>query len=68
MFSDMSLEAIAHQLERWYDVEICFDDGGEILSLYRVMKRYNELEQVLGLIERRLMSGSRWRTTGESIS
>ena len=52
VFSDMSLEAIAHQLERWYDVEIRFDDV--VAKYYRftgVMKRYNELEQVLELIE-----------------
>ena len=52
MFSDMPLETIANQLERWYDVEIRFDDT--VAKYYRftgVMKRYNELEQVLGLIE-----------------
>ena len=52
VFSDMPLEIIANQLERWYDVEIRFDDT--VAKYYRftgVMKRYNELEQVLGLIE-----------------
>ena len=52
VFSDMPLETIAKQLERWYDVEIRFDDI--VAKYYRftgVMKRYNELEQVLGLIE-----------------
>ena len=52
VFSDMPLETIANQLERWYDVEIRFDDT--VAKYYRftgVMKRYNELEQVLGLIE-----------------
>lgn len=70
VFSDMSLEAIAHQLERWYDVEICFDDT--VAKYYRftgVMKRYNELEQSVGINrgddQCQVQGGG---TTGESIS
>lgn len=52
VFSDMPLETIARQLERWYDIEIRFCDVAT--KYYRftgVMKRYNQLEQILGLIE-----------------
>ena len=66
VFSDMSLEAIAHQLERWYDVEICFDDT--VAKYYRftgVMKRYNELEQVLGLIEE--TTNVRFKVEGQQV-
>ena len=66
VFSDMSLEAIAHQLERWYDVEIRFDDT--VAKYYRftgVMKRYNELEQVLGLIEE--TTNVRFKVEGQQV-
>ena len=52
VFNDMPLETIVRQLERWYDVEIRFNDT--VAKYYRftgVMKRYNQLEQILGLIE-----------------
>ena len=52
VFSDLPLEEIAHQLERWYDVEIDFQDV--VVKYYRftgVMKRYNQLSQLIELIE-----------------
>lgn len=52
VFSNMTLEEIGHQLERWYDVEIGFQDAQ--LRDYRftgVMKRYHKLSQLTGLIE-----------------
>lgn len=52
VFSNMTLEEIAFQLERWYDVKIEFQDT--MLRYYRftgVMKRYNTLDQLIELIE-----------------
>ena len=70
VFSDMPLETIANQLERWYDVEIRFDDT--VAKYYRftgVMKRYNELRTGVRLNRRddqcQIQSG---RAAGESIS
>lgn len=52
VFSNMALEEISRQLERWYDVEIVFQDVR--VRSYRftgVMKRYNRLAQLIELIE-----------------
>lgn len=52
VFSNMTLEEISKQLERWYDVEINFQDAQ--VSAYRftgVMKRYNSLSQLIVLVE-----------------
>ena len=52
VFNDMPLETIVRQLERWYDVEIRFyDTAAKYYRFTGVMKRYNQLEQILGLIE-----------------
>jgi len=52
VFSDMSMQDIACQLERWYDVKIDFEDV--MVRYYRftgVMKRYNQLNQLIEMIE-----------------
>ena len=52
VFNNMTLEEIGYQLERWYDVEIGFQEPQ--LRNYRftgVMKRYNKLSQLTELIE-----------------
>lgn len=52
VFSNMTLEEIGYQLERWYDVEIGFQEP--LLRNYRftgIMKRYNKLSQLTELIE-----------------
>lgn len=51
-FNNMTLESIAKQLERWYDVEIRFQN--DMAKYYRftgIIKRYNDLSQILGFIE-----------------
>lgn len=48
----MTLEEIAWQLERWYDVEIGFQDVNLKADRFTgVMKRYNQLGQLIELIE-----------------
>lgn len=52
VFRNMTMENIARQLERWYDVEIGFPDV--MVRYYRftgVMKRYNQLSQLIEMIE-----------------
>ncbi len=52
VFRNMTMENIARQLERWYDVEIGFPDV--MVRYYRftgVMKRYNRLSQLIEMIE-----------------
>lgn len=52
VFSNMTLEDISGQLERWYDVQINFQDVQ--VRKYRftgVMKRYNRFSQLIELIE-----------------
>lgn len=52
VFNNMQMEEIARQLERWYDVKIDFQDV--VVKYYRftgVMKRYNQLSQLIELIE-----------------
>lgn len=52
VFNNMQMEEIARQLERWYDVKIDFQDV--MVKYYRftgVMKRYNQLSQLIELIE-----------------
>lgn len=52
VFRNMTMENIARQLERWYDVEIDFSDV--VVRYYRftgVMKRYNQLSQLIEMIE-----------------
>lgn len=52
VFSNMTLEEISGQLERWYDVQISFQDMQ--VRKYRftgVMKRYNRFSQLTELIE-----------------
>lgn len=52
VFSNMTLEEISGQLERWYDVQINFQDMQ--VRKYRftgVMKRYNRFTQLIELIE-----------------
>lgn len=52
VFSNMTLEDISGQLERWYDVQINFQDMQ--VRKYRftgVMKRYNRFSQLIELIE-----------------
>lgn len=52
VFSNMTLEEISGQLERWYDVQINFQDMQ--VRKYRftgVMKRYNRFSQLIELIE-----------------
>lgn len=52
VFSNMTLEEISGQLERWYDVQINFQDVQ--VRKYRftgVMKRYNRFSQLIELIE-----------------
>lgn len=52
VFSNMTLEDISGQLERWYDVQINFQDMQ--VRKYRftgVMKRYNRFSQLTELIE-----------------
>lgn len=52
VFRNMTMENIARQLERWYDVEINFSDV--VVRYYRftgVMKRYNQLSQLIEMIE-----------------
>lgn len=52
VFSNMTLEEIAWQLERWYDVEIGFQDVNLKADRFTgVMKRYNQLGQLIELIE-----------------
>ncbi len=52
VFSNMTLEEIARQLERWYDVKIDFQDVNLKADRFTgVMKRYNQLEQLVELIE-----------------
>lgn len=52
VFSNMTLEEIGRQLERWYDVQINFqDDGVRAYRFTGVMKRYNRLAQIAELIE-----------------
>ena len=52
VFRNMTMENIARQLERWYDVEIGFPDV--VVRYYRftgVMKRYHQLSQLIEMIE-----------------
>lgn len=52
VFSNITLEEIGRQLERWYDVQINFqDDGVRAYRFTGVMKRYNRLAQIAELIE-----------------
>lgn len=66
VFSNMTLEEIARQLERWYDVQINFQDAA--VRAYRftgVMKRYNRLAQLVELIEE--TTDVRFRIDGREV-
>lgn len=66
VFSNMTLGEIGRQLERWYDVEINFQDAQ--VCAYRftgVMKRYNSLSQLIGLIEE--TTNVKFQVTGRNI-
>lgn len=52
VFSNMTLEEIACQLERWYDVKVGFQDVATKYERFTgVVKRYNQLSQLTELIE-----------------
>lgn len=52
VFSDMPLEAIVRQLERWYDVEFdFFDPAAKYYRFTGVIMRHKSLQEVLALLE-----------------
>ena len=52
VFTDMPLETIVRQLERWYDVRFDFyDPAAKYYRFTGVTKRHNSLEEVLALLE-----------------
>lgn len=52
VFSDLPLEAIVRQLERWYDVEFdFFDPAAKYYRFTGVIMRHKSLQEVLALLE-----------------
>ena len=52
LFREMSLENIAKQLERWFDIEVIFlDDTLRKHEFTGIVKRYNRVEDICALIE-----------------